>query len=526
MEMVMDVDVALSGVPVNILALVDDTDFKAIEASVVYNQAGMDLVFNFITTAGVYTQTSVTPTTSGVYDWSNKGKGMYGIEIPASAGGSINNDAEGFGWFTGVATGILPWRGPIICFRDPALNNLLIDDALNVKRGLAGTALPDAVADAAGGLVVSDAGGLDIDSKLANTNEITTVRMQELDAANIPADIDTLLVRLSAVRGGYLDNLSAGAVALEASITAIKGAGWTTETLKALSDAIALISTVVPDASGTAAALHAITDGKVDVVDGVVDDILVDTAEIGPAGAGLTNINLPDQTMNITGNLSGSVGSVIGGALEATLTAMKGAGWTTETLKAIKDAVAAISTVIPDPAGTAATLHGVTDAKIDTLLSRLTAARAGYLDELEASNIPADIDVLLSRITGVTALEATLTAMKGVGWTNESLKLIKDAVDAISTVVPDTAGTAAALHVITDGKIDAVAAQLVIIFADTDYLQKVTDGEWELVSPNKLYFYEKGTRTAPGVGTILSEFNCYDSADQPTVTAISRVESI
>jgi len=40
--------------------------------------------------------------------------------------------------------------------------------------------------------------------------------------------------------------------------------------------------------------------------------ILVDTAEIGVAGAGLTNINLPDQTMDITGNLSGSVGSVTG----------------------------------------------------------------------------------------------------------------------------------------------------------------------------------------------------------------------
>jgi len=50
------------------------------------------------------------------------------------------------------------------------------------------------------------------------------------------------------------------------------------------------------------------------VVDGIVDDILLDTAEIGIAGAGLTNINLPNQTMditgNITGNLSGSVGSV------------------------------------------------------------------------------------------------------------------------------------------------------------------------------------------------------------------------
>jgi hypothetical protein len=44
--------------------------------------------------------------------------------------------------------------------------------------------------------------------------------------------------------------------------------------------------------------------------------ILTDTGEIGVAGAGLTNINLPNQTMDIvgsiTGNLSGSVGSVTG----------------------------------------------------------------------------------------------------------------------------------------------------------------------------------------------------------------------
>ena len=40
--------------------------------------------------------------------------------------------------------------------------------------------------------------------------------------------------------------------------------------------------------------------------------ILTDTAEIGMAGAGLTNIDLPNQTMNITGSLSGSVGSVTG----------------------------------------------------------------------------------------------------------------------------------------------------------------------------------------------------------------------
>lgn len=41
-------------------------------------------------------------------------------------------------------------------------------------------------------------------------------------------------------------------------------------------------------------------------------DVLVDTAEIGVAGAGLTNINLPNQTMDITGSLSGTVGGIAG----------------------------------------------------------------------------------------------------------------------------------------------------------------------------------------------------------------------
>lgn len=43
-------------------------------------------------------------------------------------------------------------------------------------------------------------------------------------------------------------------------------------------------------------------------------------------------------------------------------------------------------------------------ADVDTLLGRLTAARAGYLDELAAANIPADIDTLLGRVTAAVAL--------------------------------------------------------------------------------------------------------------------------
>jgi len=65
-----------------------------------------------------------------------------------------------------------------------AMHAVDLSDA--VRAGL--TALPNAAADAAGGLPVSDAGGLDLD-------------------AQIGTDIDTLLTRLSATRATYLDYL-------------------------------------------------------------------------------------------------------------------------------------------------------------------------------------------------------------------------------------------------------------------------------------------------------------------------------
>lgn len=155
----MDVDIALSEVPINLVALTDDTDFKSREESVTYDQAGLDLTWNFVTTAGVFTQTAVTPTdTGGDYDFVNQGNGMYSIEIPASGGASINNDTEGFGWFNGIANGILHWISPVIGFRAAGLNNLLIDSAYSATRALAGTALPDAAAEAAGGLYTRGSG--------------------------------------------------------------------------------------------------------------------------------------------------------------------------------------------------------------------------------------------------------------------------------------------------------------------------------------------------------------------------------
>lgn len=108
-------NVALAALPVNALPLLDDVDFKSRMVAVAYNAAGMDLVWNFVTALGAFTQTAVTPTTAGVHDWTHKGDGLYSLEMPKT-GGTINNTAVGIGWFSGLVTGVLPWAGPQIEF--------------------------------------------------------------------------------------------------------------------------------------------------------------------------------------------------------------------------------------------------------------------------------------------------------------------------------------------------------------------------------------------------------------------------
>jgi len=117
-----------------------------------------------------------------------------------------------------------------------------------VRLGL--TSLPNAAADAAGGLPISDAGGLDIDTKLANTNEVTVARMGALTDWINGGRLDLLLdaIPTTAMRG--TDNAALASVCTEARLAELDAANLPAD----------------------------------------VDAILLDTAEIGAAGAGLTAI--------------------------------------------------------------------------------------------------------------------------------------------------------------------------------------------------------------------------------------------
>lgn len=134
--------------------------------------------------------------------------------------------------------------------------------------------------------IVSDTSVAQASTALTNVTW-TDAKAAFIDHAisTVDTNVDTLLARITAARAGYLDNLSAGAVALASALATaqtdldtITGAdGVTLATLQALYAP----NKVIPDVAGTAATLHGITDGKIDTVDSNVDSILVDTGTDG-----------------------------------------------------------------------------------------------------------------------------------------------------------------------------------------------------------------------------------------------------
>jgi hypothetical protein len=95
-----------------------------------------------------------------------------------------------------------------------ALNLKTAADAWSATRGMSGTALPAAVAGDPGGLPLSTAGSLDLDTKLANTNEITVARMGALTDWIDGGRLDLLLDAIKAVTD-VLNDPTAAAIATE-----------------------------------------------------------------------------------------------------------------------------------------------------------------------------------------------------------------------------------------------------------------------------------------------------------------------
>lgn len=240
----------------------------------------------------------------------------------------------------------------------------------------------------------------------------------------------------------------------------------------------------------TAAKLHAdvttelqaglATAAALATVDGIVDDILVDTAEIGAAGAGLTAINLPNQTMdivgNITGNLSGSVGSVTGavGSVTAGVTLAASA------VQAIWDALTSALTTV----GSIGKL--LVDNINATISSRLASASytapptVGQIaDQVWEEAIADHSGTVGSTAEQLAAAGAAgdpwATALPGAYGAGTAGKIVGDNLNATvssraSQVSVDDLPTNAELTTALGTADDAVLAQVALVKAQTDLI--------------------------------------------------------
>ena len=196
------------------LYIVDSGDGTP-ETGVVFNTSGIDLNYRR-DGAVVVSITEADLTTPALTDAHEDGgfleiaNGRYRLDVPDAAFATGVSQVTIGGTVTGMV--VLPVTIQLVDF-DP-------DDA--VRLGL--TSLPNAAADAAGGLVISDAGGLDVDVKLANTNEVTIARMAALTDWIDGGRLDLLLdaIPTTAMRG---TDSAATATSLTTLTTTVGAAG-------------------------------------------------------------------------------------------------------------------------------------------------------------------------------------------------------------------------------------------------------------------------------------------------------------
>jgi hypothetical protein len=267
------------------------------ETGVVFNTSGIDLWYrrdgaavSSITEATLAALT--TAHTDGGFLHIQNGK--YRLDLPdAACATGVDKVVVG-----GTVTGMVVY-GPTIQLVD-------YDPFDSVRMGI--TALPNAAADAAGGLPISDAGGLDLDAMNTNINDIETDTsdMQpklgtpagasiSADIATIDSNVDAVLVDTGTTLDGKLDTIDTNVDAvlvdtgttLPTTLTTIEGKIDTVDTN---------VDSVLVDTGTT-------LDGKLDTVDTVVDAIKAKTDDITFTKANEVDVNVQsvnDQT--ITGN--------------------------------------------------------------------------------------------------------------------------------------------------------------------------------------------------------------------------------
>jgi flagellin-like hook-associated protein FlgL len=179
--------------PVNMLPLVDSAG--DIDETIAYNETNMEVHWNFLTEAGVFTSTQVTPTTGGVHDWAHVNGGMYTMEIPAT-GGDAANDTAGTGWWTGKSDGVLVFSSPRYSF---SVFATAADNAAEVETTLTDRLPSAAVTTRINTSFATDDTATNFATFFDNGSVVSTVTMDAISAIDTVVDtIDSTMIKLGA----------------------------------------------------------------------------------------------------------------------------------------------------------------------------------------------------------------------------------------------------------------------------------------------------------------------------------------
>lgn len=235
------------------------------------------------------------------------------------------------------------------------------------------------------------------------------------------------------IAGRTLDIQATGEV--DANLTMIGGVAQSATDLKDFADAgydpatnkvegVKLVDTTTTnsDMRGTDAAALAVNYTAARA--GYLDNINGHTAQtgdsfdrIGVAGAGLTNIDLPNQTMditgNITGNLSGSVGSVTGA------------------VGSVTGAVGSVTAGVTVTTNSDKTGYALSTAGLDAILQQQLTE--GYNADGAAPTLEEALMGIYQRLTEFAIVGTTITVKKLDGSTTAMTLTMDDATDPTSS---------------------------------------------------------------------------------------------
>ncbi|MCP4876126.1 MAG: hypothetical protein GY896_11725 [Gammaproteobacteria bacterium] len=343
-------------------------------------------------------------------------------------------------------TGFMDVNVKAVSEDETAANNLeTACDNYSATRGLSGTALPAAAADAAGGLPISDLGELDLDTQLAATNEVTAARMGALTdwinggrldllldaietdtSTTIPGTITTAQNDLDIITGASGVNLL---TATQASIDAIEA---DTSELQAddTPTTLAAIITDLDDVKGTGFVkdTHSLVD--IEAYVDILDDGTSGNAKIATDAAAI----LVDTATTIPGTITTAQNDL------DIITGASGVNLLTATQASIDAIEVDTSTTIP---GTITTAQNDLDIITGASGVNLLTATQASIDAIEADTSELQAD---DTPTTLAAIITDLDDIKGTGFVKDTHSLVD--IEAYVDILDD--GTSGNAKIATD----------------------------------------------------------------------------